>query len=210
MINLMNATGQTIRSFVAIELPTDARAWCRAAIERAQRELGPTAAAVRWVDPDGIHLTLKFLGAVPSNRVPVLIDRLRAELTDQAPFTLAVGGLGVFPGPRSPRVLWLGVLGDLTELEACQQRVENAIVPLGFPSEQRQFKPHLTLGRVRETATPEQRAAIGALPPTWPSGTSAPFRVTAVSLMQSRLSPRGARYSRLAEIAFDGHARDAG
>lgn len=198
----MNENSPTIRSFVAIELPAEARAWCQAAIERARRGLGPTASAVRWVNPDGIHLTLKFLGAVPTDQLTALIDQLRIALASQASFTLSIGGLGVFPGPRAPRVLWVSIMGDLEALGACQQRVESATAPLGFPSEKRAFTPHLTFGRVRETATPEQRAAIGALPAAWPPGTSAPFQVTSASLMQSHLGPGGARYSQLAELPF--------
>jgi len=192
----------TIRSFVAIELPPEIRAWCEAAIEQARQKLGPAGAAVRWVNPEGIHLTLKFLGAVPATRVPLLIDRLRAELTAQAPFTLEVGMLGVFPGPKAPRVIWLATLGDVAALGACQRRVEGATVPLGYPSEKRAFKAHLTLGRIRETASPEQLAAIGALAAAWPPESSPAFPVTSASLMQSRLGPGGARYTRLAEIPF--------
>lgn len=198
----MNDEPRAIRSFVAIELPTEIRAWCQTAIERARRELGSNASAVRWVDSVGIHLTLKFLDAVQTTRVPVLVECLHAKLTGQSPFNLEVGGLGVFPGPSAPRVVWLAVLGNLAALDACQRRVEAATVPLGFPSEKRSFQPHLTLGRVRETATPEQRAAVGALPATWPSATSLSFPVTSASLMQSHLGPGGARYSRLAEIPF--------
>ncbi len=235
----MSEEAGTVRSFVAFELPEDIQGWCQAAIERARRELGPNASAVRWTEPRGIHLTLKFLSqspasfqyppngsrqserrpagssihrgigsprsrlvGVPRSQLPVLIGRLHAELTGQRPFNLEVGGLGVFPGPRAPRVAWLAVLGDLGALAACQRKVEAATIPLGFPGENRPFQPHLTLGRVRETATPEQRAAIGALPATWPSATSRSFPVTAVSLMQSHLGPGGARYSRLAEIPF--------
>ena len=230
----MNDEPRAIRSFIAIELPTEIHAWCQAAIERARRELGANASAVRWVDSQGIHLTLKFLfqypasgsrqserppapvdsidhgtgsrqsrsTGVPRSQVPLLVDRLRAELTGQIPFILKIGGLGVFPGPRAPRVVWLAVLGNLAALDACQGRVEAATVPLGFPGEKRSFQPHLTLGRVRETATPEQRAAVGALPATWPSATSPSFPVTSANLMQSHLGPGGARYSRLAEISF--------
>lgn len=193
---------ETIRSFVAIELPPEIRAWCQASMERARRKLGPAAPAVRWVHPEGIHLTLKFLGAVPATLVPVLIERLQAELAGQPTLDLAVGKLGVFPGIKAPRVIWLATLGNLAALSECQRRVESATVPLGFPGEKRPFQPHLTLGRVRETATPEERATIGGLPAGWPSETNPPFLVTSASLMQSRLGPGGARYSRLAEIPF--------
>lgn len=193
-----------VRSFVAIELPAEIRAFCQVAQDRARRRLGPAAAAVRWVDARAIHLTLKFLGGVPAERLPVLIARLRARLGDQPAFSLAVGQLGAFPGPRTPRVIWLAVLGDRAQLDACQERVEVATVPLGFPREKRAFRPHLTLGRVRETATPEQLAAIGSLPANWPPETSPPFPVTSVDLMQSQLGPGGARYSRLAELPLSG------
>lgn len=191
---------QTIRTFVAIELPPEALGWCETAMERARQTLGPVASAVRWVNPAGIHLTLKFLGSVPAARLPVLVEQLRAALAGQEPFTLQIGALGVFPGPKAPRVIWLATLGELAALGACQQRVEAATVPLGYPTEARPFRPHLTLGRVRETATPEERAAIGALPAGWPAGTSPPLAVRRVSLMRSQLGPGGARYSRLAEI----------
>jgi 2'-5' RNA ligase len=193
---------ETVRAFVAIELPSEIRAWCQASMERARRTLGPAAPAVRWVNPEGIHLTLKFLGSVQAALVPVLIERLQAALAGQPALSLAVGRMGVFPGAKAPRVIWLATLGEVEALGECQRRVEAATVPLGFPGEKRPFQPHLTLGRVRETATPEERAAIGGLPSGWPPGTSPPFRVTSASLMQSRLGPGGARYSRLAEIPF--------
>ncbi len=193
---------ETVRSFVAIELPPEIRAWCQASMERARRTLGPAAPAVRWVHPEGIHLTLKFLGAVPATLVPVLIERLQAELTGQPTLNLAVGKLGVFPGAKAPRVIWLATVGEPAALSECQRRVEAATVPLGFPGEKRPFQPHLTLGRVRETATPAERAAIGGLPASWPAKTSPPFQVASASLMQSHLGPGGARYSRLAEIPF--------
>jgi len=198
----MSSENETIRSFVAIELPAEVRAWCEATMERTRRKLGPAAPAVRWVNPEAMHLTLKFLGAVPASQVPVLIEQLKAVLAAQMPFNLAFGRLGVFPGARAPRVLWLATLGEVEHLASAQRRVESATVPLGFPSEKRAFKPHLTLGRVRESAAPEELAAIGALPATWPTQTSPPFAVTRASLMQSHLGRGGARYTRLAEIPF--------
>lgn len=192
----------SVRAFVAIELPDIERAFCQEALERAQAALGGDARAIRWVDPGGIHLTLKFLGSVPTAQIPELTAALDRELVGQTSFELAIGRLGVFPGTRAPRVLWLALLGDLTVLRACQERVETAAVPLGYPRERRPFQPHLTLGRVREGATHEQLTAIGRLPASWPSTTSAPFEVTSASLMQSHLGPGGARYTRLAELRF--------
>jgi 2'-5' RNA ligase len=193
---------KSVRAFVAIELSVEVRAFCEAAIARARRVLGPDGRAVRWVDPAGIHLTLKFLGAAPATQIAELTERLRSELAGQPPFAVGVGKLGVFPSQRAPRVLWLAVLGDLAQLRACQERVEAATEPLGYPGEKRPFQAHLTLGRVRETATPEQRLSIGRLLPSWPEEAGPRFEATAVSLMQSHLAPTGATYTRLAEIPF--------
>jgi 2'-5' RNA ligase len=201
-VTAANPIEQTIRLFIAIELPPDALAWCTEAIERARRELGTSAAALRWVRPEGIHLTLKFLGEVPTSTTAALIGGLSQGVPGMPEFELAIGRAGVFPNQRQPRVLWLGLLGDLAATKAAQERVESAIVPLGFPPEARQFQPHLTLGRVRENARPEQLAAIGRLPSTWPTTVSPPFRVTSISLIQSHLGPGGARYTPLARIDF--------
>ncbi len=196
-------SGSTIRAFVALELPPAARAWCAAAIEQARRALGPSAGMVRWVDPTGLHLTLKFLGAVPAVQVGELSDRLAAAVASQPAFSLAIGALGLFPSQRAPRVIWLGLMGDLAELHACQERVERAMERLGYPREKRAFTPHLTLGRVRETAPPDHLAAIGQLPSSLPPTVSPPFRVTSISLIQSVLGPGGATYYQLAEQPFE-------
>lgn len=197
-------TDQGIRCFIALELPEEARRWCAGAIERARQLLGADEVGVRWVDPNGIHLTLKFLGSVSAGRIPAIGDATRRLLADQPSFALTIGPAGVFPGPRAPRVLWLGLLGDLPALHACQARVEQAAESLGFPREKRALRPHLTLGRVRDRVAPAQRAAIGRLPAEWPPGNGPTFEATAASLMQSHLGPQGARYTRLADLPFGG------
>ena len=121
------------------------------------------------------------------------------------PFELAIGRIGVFPNASRPRVIWLDVIGEIDALRVAQERAEVATVPLGFPRENRPFQPHLTLGRVRESATAPELAAIGRLPATLTIATSPRFRVASVSLIQSQLTSDGARYTRLAEIAFDPH-----
>lgn len=194
--------GPSVRAFVAVELPDDARAFCEQAMERARRELGPAERAIRWVDPAGIHVTLKFLGSVPAAQLPDLTERLTVELAGQAPFELGIGGLGAFPGSRAPRVLWLGVRGDLAELANAKERVEVATLPLGYAREAGPYRPHLTLGRVRDRAAPDDLAAIGRLVASWPAQTGPTFPVTSASLMQSHLGPGGAKYTRVAEIPF--------
>lgn len=199
----MQETG-TIRCFVAIELPPDALGYCEEATIRAKRLLGSAESAMRWVRPEGIHVTLKFLGSVPGEQVPELARRLTGSLAAQPPFGLTIHGLGVFPNPRSPRVVWLGLEGDLAALGQAQQRVEEATEPLGYPRERQPYRPHLTLGRVREGTSSEDLAEIGRLPREWPEGPGASFEATFASLMRSNLGRGGARYTRLAEIPFGG------
>ena len=196
------ATTPTSRLFIAIELPTEALAWCSAAIDRARQELGASAASVRWVRPEGIHLTLKFLGEVPIVTEEAIADGLWREIPGLPELDLAIGPAGVFPNVRRPRAFWLGLLGDLAALSVVQERVEAVTVPLRFPRDPGPFQPHLTLGRVRESARAEDLAAVGRLPVTWPVAASPAFRVTTVSLIQSQLGPSGARYTTLTRIPF--------
>ena len=201
-LNLSRDQVSTIRAFIALELPAEVREWSGKAIQRAQQHLRSVSRDVRWVNPDGLHVTLKFLGAVPTTLVPELTSRLESEFASQKPFELITGRPGVFPNPRSPRVLWLAIGGDLTALHACQARVEAATNPVGFPPEKYPYQPHLTLGRVRETAAPEALTAIGGLTTNWPSDQALSFPVNAASLMQSELGPDGSRYTCLAELPF--------
>ena len=193
---------EKIRAFVAIELPPNALDACDEALARAKRLLASAQGTVRWVRPEGIHITLKFLGSVPGEQVPELAQRLTSALAAQEPFELTIRGLGVFPSQQSPRVIWLGLEGNLRALGQAQERVEEATEPLGYPREKRPYRPHLTLGRIREDAPPEELTEIGRLPGEWPKGPGISFRVASASLMRSNLVRGGARYTRLAEIPF--------
>jgi len=146
---------------------------------------------VAWVAQGNLHVTLKFLGQVEEVRVPSLIDTLRAALADRHAVDVAVRGLGAFPSPTRPRVLWAG-LEDATGLTALAECVDLCCGRLGFPRETRAFAAHVTLGRVRE---PRRQPALGeALARPADFGR---LRVDRVSLMRSELSPRGARHSEL-------------
>jgi 2'-5' RNA ligase len=193
---------RSLRTFVAIELPDEVRAAIAAAQAELRGALGERVGSVRWVNPAGAHLTLKFLGDTPESAVPGVDAALRASLVGTAPFELRTGSLGCFPSGRAPRVLWLGLDGDLAPLTAARDTVEAAIAPLGWPTEARPFSPHLTLGRLRPDASPAERAGIGKAAGTiWPpSPTRIP--VSAVSLMRSETGPQGARYTRLVEVSL--------
>jgi 2'-5' RNA ligase len=133
-----------MRLFIAIELSPD----IRSGLSDLQNVLQRQGRGVRWVNVSGIHCTLKFLGEVDEEKVPRLVEKLSGITTP--PFELSVRRLGVFPGWRSPRVVWVGVETASPHLVVLQRRIERAVAPLGFPPEKRSFKPHLTLGRVRQ------------------------------------------------------------
>jgi len=142
-----------VRLFVALNLPEAVRQ----ALWAAVAPLRDLSLPLRWVRPDGIHLTLKFLGDTPDDRAPHLRHALgRAVGADGSaraarPLVVAVGGFGAFPDVRRPRVVWAGVTGD-AGLELLQHRVERELAPLGFPTEARPFRPHVTLARATRDA----------------------------------------------------------
>lgn len=186
-----------IRAFIAFELPPEATA----ALAGAQQALGKgKEGGVRWVAPEGIHLTLKFLGNLEEGQLPQLKAALAEAATAEGPFTLQLGPPGAFPSPRSPRVLWIGLEGELEELARLQQAVEEKVSLLGFPTEARPFSPHLTLGRVKPEVSPAARRLLGDKVAQAPPTETISFRVDSLSLMQSTLTPRGAHYQALARF----------
>lgn len=186
---------EQVRTFVAIELSDD---FC-AALRRIQAALKASKEAQigRWVAPEGIHLTLQFLGNVSLNRLSEIQSAIARGCADHAPFDIELGGLGCFPNTRQPNVLWVGIAGDLESLQSLQHDVERQLAALGFRSEDRPFKPHLTLARVRKDARKAERAALGALVEKTPCTEAARMTVRQVSLMRSDLRPTGAIYTRL-------------
>ena len=190
----MASNDSDIRAFIALHISEQARQ----TLDRTIHELADTTGRqVRWVDPQGIHLTLKFLGNIPSSRIGELLEAVEESCRDHAPFQLVLTELGMFPNRERPRVLWAGVGGDLDSLASLQEAVEIAMTGAGFQRERRPFRAHLTIGRVRDGATPKQRRAIGdavsstVLPPV------EPWRVSTVHLVRSNLTPQGAVYSDL-------------
>lgn len=192
---------EEIRAFIAIELPDH----IRSALAELQNTLKKReAAAVKWVAPGSIHLTLKFLGNIRDDTVTSISGAISAATQGTAPFQLELTKTGVFPHLRAPRVVWVGLGGETDTLAALQQDIERALVPLGFPPEGRGFSPHLTMGRVRETASPVERRRLGELVASLGIGRVLPFQAGSVSLMRSTLSREGAIYSCLASFVLRG------
>jgi 2'-5' RNA ligase len=193
-----------LRLFIALELPPHVLE----ALEATQRDLRPRVPerAARWVRPEGIHLTLKFLGDVPAGQVDAVGAAMREAARDHAPFELRAEGLGVFPNPQKARVLWVGVKGELETLGRLQASVEEHVAPLGYPTESRSFSAHLTLARASRNASRAEQEALGGLVGSSDVGTLVAWQVGAVNLMRSQLKPGGAVYTRLAEAVLTGES----
>jgi len=188
---------EEIRAFIAIEMPDEVRA----GLSSLQRKLRPGQHPyVKWVHPEGIHLTLKFLGNIRRDQVSPIEEALSQASTGVSPFQLQLGGLGAFPNLARPRVIWVAMTGDLEQLATLQRGIEQCLIPLGFARESRPFAPHLTLGRLRERASPEERRRIGELVKATQSEDAATMEAGAVSLMRSTLTPQGAIYDCIARF----------
>lgn len=178
-----------LRLFTALELPAP----IIEALVDAQTQLSASLPRTRWVHAENLHLTLRFYGEIPAPQARAVQTELSRLASALPSFTLKLDGLGVFPSDRSPRVLWAGLAGEVTALRALYQRVEQAAVAAGCPSEKRAFRPHLTLARWSEEA-PRAQAFSRAL--TYPLPRLA-FKPTALTLFQSQLAPAGPTYTPL-------------
>lgn len=188
--------GNLLRLFVAVDIPNDVRE----ALSRLQGDLRRgDLSRLRWVRPEGVHLTLKFLGDTPAEKVPAIEQALSIAVRGVSPFHLALGKTGTFGGRRRPRVLWLDITGDIERLGALQLAVDAALADAGFPPEDRRFSPHLTLARVPQPAPPGTAQSISrALETVTPPRRG--FEVSEVLLMRSTLQRGGAVYNRLAAL----------
>jgi 2'-5' RNA ligase len=179
-----------MRLFVAADLPADLRGRL-AALQRDLRDLDD---GVRWVRPEGIHLTFVFLGEVAAER----LGRLRAALAAAAtaaspPFRLQAAGLGAFPDRGALRVVWVGIEGDREAAQRLHLALERHLAPQGFAPEERAFRPHLTLGRARRESRRVDRAPLERHRDV----DLGEFPVAEVHLFESRLEAGGARYASL-------------
>lgn len=175
-----------MRLFAAIPIPSPARE----AIARLLDELRAEGWPVRWVRSEGLHLTLKFFGEVSPDRLDAIAEALRFAAAGVPPLSLAVTSLGAFPTPQRPRVIWVG-LDAPGELELLQDRIERGAEALGFPTEGAPFRPHVTLGRVKEgfRLPPEARRRFDGAP------LGVECLAGEVVLYESRLAPTGPVYT---------------
>ena len=192
------AESRAVRVFVALELP-----------DAFRREAGRLASAVaalgirgaRPVRTEGAHLTLKFLGDVESARVADAMDAMRIAAARSAPFVLRSGDFGAFPNADAPRVLWLGVDGDLAALQNLRDGLEDSMSASGFPRDRRRFAPHVTAVRVGDRVSAGDRKRLVETARAVRLST-VEFAVERVSLMRSDRRPDGAVYVRLGDAAL--------
>ncbi|OGL47409.1 MAG: 2'-5' RNA ligase [Candidatus Schekmanbacteria bacterium RBG_13_48_7] len=186
---------ESFRGFIAVELPDQSRV----VIEKTQNALKNMPGYLNWVKPSSIHLTLKFLGQTPKSSIESITKTLNNVVQGTTPFNLFLEGVGVFPNLRRPRVVWIGLKGDIDMLKNLQKQVESAMQQLGFEPENREFKPHLTLARIKSGKGDHhweriiQKTVVENSPP---------IRVSSFYLFQSILKPTGAQYNKLACFSF--------
>jgi 2'-5' RNA ligase len=183
---------EQLRTFIAIEFPAD----IKQELSHLQQELASPDLNAKWVSRENIHLTLKFLGSVPSNKIGEIGRALRECLQDEETFSFVLSGLGAFPSVSRPKVVWVGIEEGKERLRRIARKIEAALEKLGFPKEKRGFSAHVTLSRIKKEKKPgglEKR--IGDT-----NYTSHPIRVPRIALMKSDLTSKGPIYSTLDEV----------
>jgi RNA 2',3'-cyclic 3'-phosphodiesterase len=183
-----------LRSFLALEIPAEVQGALADNIAPLQKALPKPL--VRWVPSNNVHLTIKFLGDVSSASLRQLAEALKKEVAACEPFTLSVGGIGAFPNPRRPRVLWVG-LDAPPALMLFLHTVETISLRLDYPAEDRPFSPHLTIGRVGQNITQTDLERIRTALEATRIGAIGTVHVDALQVFRSDLQPAGSVYTRL-------------
>ena len=187
---------KTFRAFIAIDLPDGVKSF----LSEAQETLKLHGFRVKWVRPQNIHLTLKFLGDTAIADTDKIAEAMALAAKNCPIVSLTAKGIGVFPNVRRPRVIWAGLNGQLETLAKLQQTLDAHLADLGFAGDTRAFKSHLTLGRVKgQIESDRMKAAIDTLK----EFESEPFEANRVILFKSELRPTGAVYTQVHRVNFD-------
>jgi RNA 2',3'-cyclic 3'-phosphodiesterase len=188
---------EQVRSFISIELPEETKL----GLDQLQNALkGPLQSCAKWVNPESIHLTLKFLGNIELSQINSIAAAMQDTTRSFEGFRLQISGLGAFPNVTRVRVIWVGIQGDLEKLIKLQKLLDFNLAKLGYLPEKRAFVPHLTLARVRDYASPAERLALGELVSSIKNHSVFNIEINSLSLMRSQLTPKGAIYSKLRSI----------
>jgi len=181
-----------IRAFIAVTLPLEVRHFLTG-LQRKVRQAADVP--VKWVETENLHLTLAFLGNVDEAKRQDISKVLHTAASSVRPLTMKVTGLGVFPNPRRPRIVWAGLAGDVPQLQRLQRAIVDGLGPLGFPLDGKPFRPHLTLGRVRDSASVVQSQALERAVTGLAATGEQSFSVADVHLIKSQLTGSGPIYT---------------
>ncbi len=188
---------EQVRCFIAVELPEEVKA----GLSQLQAQLkSGNQFPVKWVNPYSTHLTLKFLGNVDADRTSQITEAIAEAAQGVSPFNLEIKDLGVFPNLRRVQVIWVGVSGEVDKLLQLQKGIESSLAGLNFAPESRAFTPHLTLARVRDQASPDERQKLGELIASTKFEKAYTLPVEAIRLMRSQLTREGAIYSQISSV----------
>ncbi len=187
-----------IRSFLAFELPLEIKKIVTRVFEDSRR----SSLDVRWVRPDGIHLTVVFMGNVKTEDLEAMGNEIGMVCSDFSPFQIALKGIGCFPNSRNPRVVWLGLVGDVERMSRFRDRLQKQLSPFGIQEEKRPFKPHLTLGRFKKALRDE--ASLRKLMEKHKDVTSLVCTLDEFMLFKSDLKPGGAVYTKMLSWPLSG------
>jgi 2'-5' RNA ligase len=190
----------SVRAFVALPIPEDLAAAVVQIQDRLRSRVPPRS--VRWCSREQLHLTLRFLGDVPASSLEALRAALGEGCCGAPPLALALAGAGGFPDPRAPRVIWVGVAGEVERLCQFQARLETRLAGFGEPADARGYHPHLTIGRIKGQG--REARAVGAALQGLQAGELGSWVARRVRLVQSHLSSAGARYTDLATFDLEG------
>jgi RNA 2',3'-cyclic 3'-phosphodiesterase len=186
-----------IRAFIAIELPPELKQELTELEIKLKKNSPPV---IKWVDPASIHITLKFLGDTPDTIVDKLLLAMAESAVGVSPFKLEVRQVGAFPAVERPQVIWVGVSGEMDQLAQLQKKIEKNMEPLGFKPEARPFSPHLTLGRVRDGARPDEIQRIGKLLSETQFTALHNIKVSGINLLKSQLTSAGAIHTVIGKV----------
>jgi RNA 2',3'-cyclic 3'-phosphodiesterase len=184
-----------LRCFIAIDISVQTRNEIGELIDILRECNGD----IKWVMPENVHVTLKFLGETAEDMVPKISASLSAVTASYKPFSIKIHGTGVFPNRKNPRVIWVG-LEDSEMLKGLNDDIENAVSSFGYRKEDKEFRPHLTIGRVRS-----RRGMITVVNEldNFKERDFGELLVDRIKFMKSELRPKGAEYTCLLDLAFE-------
>jgi 2'-5' RNA ligase len=180
-----------IRSFLAFELPLE----IKGIVARVSDELRQSTLDAKWVKPNNIHLTVVFMGDIETDDIPAIGEETKKVCLTHGAFDISLNGMGCFPNMRKPRVIWLGLDGDLERMSCFRDALQERLIPFGIKEEKRRFKPHLTLGRFRRPKKIDSKGL--ELLSGYEDVPSPVCLLKELVLFKSDLNPGGAKYTRL-------------